>query len=144
MTKSPIARKIASLVHQYELIAIYAFGSRAKEALARVQGEEAPSSPISSDLDIGVLPPRNRHLTIDDKVLIGLELEKLFNVPRVDVVVLPEAPPFLALEIIRGELLYASDEVKEAEYELFVLRRAGDLAPWERERRRMLRTGEAI
>lgn len=144
MSKSLIDKKIASLAHEYDLIAIYAFGSRAEEALAYVQGGDVPATPAESDLDIGILPHRNKHLSIDDKVLIGLELEKLFNVTRVDVVVLPEAPPFLALEIIRGELLHATDSVKEAEYELFVLRRAGDLAPWERERRRMLLEGEAI
>jgi hypothetical protein len=32
----------------------------------------------------------------------------------------------------------------QAAYQLYVLRRAGDLAPFERERRRMLLAGEAI
>ncbi len=72
-----------------------------------------------------------------------MALEDLLDVPRVDLVILPEAPPFLALDIVQGELLCATDPVAEAEYQLYVLRRAGDLAPFERERRRMILAGEA-
>ena len=43
--------------------------------------------------------------------------------------------PFLALAAVSGELLYAGDRVRESHYQLFVLRRAGDLAPFERARR---------
>jgi hypothetical protein len=48
--------------------------------------------------------------------------------------VLDEADPFLAAEIIRGERLYAQDTYIADEYDLYVLRRAGDLIPLERER----------
>jgi hypothetical protein len=53
---------------------------------------------------------------------------------RVDLVFLSGANPFVAAEIIRGERLFASDSHEADEYELYVLRRAGDLAPLERER----------
>ena len=49
-------------------------------------------------------------------------------------VALAEADPFLAANIIRGERLYALDPDEADEYELYVLRRAGDLAELERER----------
>jgi hypothetical protein len=49
-------------------------------------------------------------------------------------VFLGEANPFVAAEIIRGERLFASDSHEADEYELYVLRRAGDLALLERER----------
>ena len=39
----------------------------------------------------------------------------------------------LAEEIIRGERLYAQNEYEADEYDLYVLRRAGDQAPLERE-----------
>jgi hypothetical protein len=45
-----------------------------------------------------------------------------------------QTDPFLAAEIIRGERLFTKDEHEADEYELYVLRRAGDLAPLERER----------
>jgi hypothetical protein len=59
-------------------------------------------------------------------------------------VILPEAKPYLALDVVRGELLCVTDVDAEAAYQLYVLRRAADLAPLERERRRMVLAGEAI
>ena len=52
----------------------------------------------------------------------------------VDLVILSEADPFLAAEIIRGERLFALDEYEADEFDLYILRRAGALAPLERER----------
>jgi hypothetical protein len=65
-------------------------------------------------------------------------LEEFFNVQRVDLVILPEVDAFLAANIIRGERIYAEDSYVADEYELFVLRRAGDLAELERERMAMI------
>ena len=88
--------------------------------------------PGVSDLDIGVLA-RTR-LSVEDKVRIAQACEDLFNVARVDLVDLGTADPFLAVNIIRGERLYAVDSREADEYDLYVLRRAGDLAPFEEER----------
>ncbi|GAB4526179.1 MAG: hypothetical protein Kow0063_00110 [Anaerolineae bacterium] len=52
----------------------------------------------------------------------------------VDLVCSPEADPFLAANVVHGERLYARDEYEADEYDLYVLRRAGDLIPLERER----------
>jgi hypothetical protein len=51
------------------------------------------------------------------------------------------ADPFLAAEIVRGERLYARDACEADEYDLYVLRRAGDLAPFERERMALILEG---
>lgn len=40
---------------------------------------------------------------------------------------IPGAAPFLALDIIRGDLLYSRNQDEQVEFELYVLRRAGDL-----------------
>ena len=53
---------------------------------------------------------------------------------RVDLCLLHEVDPFLTAEVIRGERIYCEDEIRADEYELHVLRRAGDLAPVKRER----------
>ena len=68
------------------------------------------------------------------KVQLAQALEDLFESSRVDLVVLPEADSFLAAEVIRGERLFVDDEDQADEYDLYVLRRAGDLLPLERER----------
>jgi uncharacterized protein len=52
----------------------------------------------------------------------------------VDLVVIPEVDPFLAANIVRGERLYCKDIYEADEYDLYILRRAGDLIPFERER----------
>lgn len=123
--------RLAGLAKRYSLVAIYVFGSRAEEIAARVRGAEV-GEPSSSDLDVGVLPEACHRLTARDRAELTLALEDLFEVPRVDLVVLPEADAFLALDVVRGELLYYADADAEAEYELYVLRRAGDLAEFEK------------
>lgn len=132
---------LKTLADRYGLAEVYAFGSRADEMAARVRGEGAPANP-DSDVDIGVRPRPGARLGAAERVRLTIDLEDLFGAPRVDLVVLPEAPALLALDVARGELLYCEDEDAQAEYELFVLRRAGDLAPFEKERRAMILRGE--
>ena len=135
---------LCAVAGQYNLVAVYAFGSRANEIAARVVGEAVNTGPSDSDVDIGVLPARDVRLEAADRVSLMLALEDLFAVSRVDLVILPEAPPYLALDVVRGRLLYAADTDIEAEYQLYVLRRAGDLAPFERERLRAILYEEAF
>ena len=124
-------KNLARLCEKYKLNSLYAFGSRGQAAARFIlTGESMPVS--ESDLDIGILP-RNP-LSVKEKVELALELETLFNVSRVDLVILSDADPFLAANIIRGERLYARDSYQADEYDLYILRRAGDLAPLERER----------
>jgi predicted nucleotidyltransferase len=139
-----IQERLCAITRQYGLVAIYAFGSRAIEIATRVSGEEVEAALPSSDADIGVLPACGRRLTARERVELMLELEDLLEVTRVDLVILSEASPYLALDVVRGELLCATDLDAEAEYQLYVLRRAGDLAPFERERWRMILSKEAI
>jgi hypothetical protein len=62
----------------------------------------------------------------------------MLGVNRVDLVSLPDADPFLAANIIRGERLFANDSYLADEYDLYILRRAGDLIPLERERQSLI------
>jgi predicted nucleotidyltransferase len=121
--------KLASLADEFNLQVIYAFGSRAKEIFDIIhQKKHLPAA--KSDLDIGIKP--EKPLTVQEKVKIAIFFEDLFDVPKVDVVEIPEAPITLALEIVQGELLYSCDENFEAEYQLYIMSRAADLMPFER------------
>jgi len=131
-----LKEKIAQMAAKYDLQVIYAFGSRAKEALEAVEGRRERLSSSPSDLDIGVKP--EGPLTVEEKVEIAIFFEDLFDLPRVDVVVLPEAPVSLAVEIVFGEILYASDSTHEAEYQLHIMRMAADLLPYERAKQKMI------
>lgn len=106
------------------ILAVYLFGSRAKR-------EER----ADSDVDLAVLfrePQKLREL-----VRLEARFEDALRT-RVDLVDAGKASAFLALEAISGERLYCADSTRCDEFDLYVLRRAGDLAPFEKERRRLL------
>ena len=133
--------QLKALSTRYELSAVYAFGSRATEIARAIRGQTGSPEFPESDIDIGVQPVPDRRLTAQERVGLAVELEDLLGAKRVDLVVLPEADPFLALDVIRGEVLYCADADAQAEDELYVLRRAGDLARFARERWRLLLSG---
>lgn len=125
---------LEELVTHYAITELYVFGSRAREILAKVCGLPIASVFPHSDVDIGVMPSPGKRLTVMEKVELAIALEDLLEVERVDLVIISEAEPFLAAEIVRGELLYCEDPDQQAENELFLLARAGDLAHYQRER----------
>jgi len=125
---------LARLCHQFEIEILYAFGSRAREVKEWLTERRSrlPSSP--SDVDIGVKVAPGATLSVHEKVRLALALEDLLGAMRVDLVCFSDADPFVAANIVRGVRLYAHDSYQADEYELYILRRAGDLAPLERER----------
>jgi len=134
---------LISICCRYGIGSLYVFGSRASEVAQVVHKGQSLTHSIGSDVDIGVLPSPGGSLDPLAKVRLMAELEDVLGAGRVDLVNMVEAPPFLALEIVRGELLYEADPDRTAEYELFVLRRAADLAPFERQRVRDVLAGLA-
>jgi len=106
------------------ILAVYLFGSRAK-------GEEHPSS----DVDLAVLFTERQDL--HHLVELEIRFEDALGT-KVDLIDLGRAKPFLALDAISGERIYCTDSRRCDEFDLYVLRRAGDLAPLEKERRRLL------
>lgn len=130
----PLQERLAALCESHSISILYAFGSRGQEALEMETGTREVLTPSEADLDIGVKPVAASFFDVRKKAVLAAELEDLFGAPRVDLIVLPEADPFLAANVIRGERLYALDANAADEYDLYVLRRAGDLAPLERER----------
>jgi hypothetical protein len=65
-----IKEKIGQIAARYGLQIIYAFGSRANEALEVVEGRIEHFSPTPSDMDIGVKP--ERRLTVEDFAPLAL------------------------------------------------------------------------
>lgn len=131
-------QKLREIASKYHLCDVYAFGSQADRAIGRLSGMDSVPFRVGSDLDIGVRTTPGFRLTARDRAALMTELEDLFSVSRVDLVILDEADPFIALDIIRGRLLYAEDRDSQAHYELYVLRRAGDLMPFKKERIAMI------
>jgi predicted nucleotidyltransferase len=125
LTRAEIADRLRELAAgEPRILALYLFGSRAR-------GEEMEGS----DVDVGVL--FREPVSLGDLVMLEAEIEPRLGLP-VDLVDAGRANAFLALDIIRGERVFCSEAYLADEFELYVLRRAGDLAPYERERRRLL------
>jgi uncharacterized protein len=139
--KNIIAKKLFELAEAYDLADIYLFGSRAKGIAAMVRGDKMPAKGTASDADVGIRPSPGRRLAPREMVRLTLALEDLLSVNRVDLISLPDTDPFLALDIVRGELIFTRDAADQARYELFVLRRAGDLLPLKKTRIEMIVRG---
>lgn len=133
---TPIERELQEICRQYQVDILYAFGSRAKEALAMLRGEIDTLSDRPSDLDIGAKPNRAASWGVWDKVGLAQDLEDLFHIHRVDLVSLADAGPYLAAEIIAGERLFADDSYLADEYDLYIWRRVADHEFLEKERLR--------
>lgn len=130
MTPPGMDRIIEVLGRKPEIVGAWIFGSR-----SRGDASEA------SDLDIAVLP--DTALELERLIALEDELERAGGT-SVDLVDISRSRPFLALDIVRGERIFERDGRRLDEFELYVLRRAADLAPFERERRRaLLATSEA-
>jgi len=104
-----------------QVLAAYLFGSLADG-----------TAHASSDVDVGVL----FSVKVPLKELIRIEARLDDSIEQtVDLVDVKRAGPFVALEIIRGDRFFCRDEIAADEFDLYVLRRAGDLEYFERERR---------
>jgi predicted nucleotidyltransferase len=125
---------LAQLCRQFKIEILYAFGSRAQEIKEWLTETYSRPPTGPSDVDMGVKVVPETTLSVHEKVRLALALEDLLEVTRVDLVCLSDADPFVAANIVRGARLYARDSYQADEYELYILRRAGDLAPLERER----------
>ena len=139
---SKFQEKIREIAGRFRVRDLYVFGSRADEIAKVVQGRREGIEPSPSDADFGVRFQPGAPPDVQATVRLTQALEDLFGAQRADLVDLAEAPAVVALEVIRGELLYTSDPLAQAEHELFVLRRAADLAPFRRDHvRQILRDG---
>ena len=132
--------QLSEICRKYSADILYGFGSLSKKVKQWIDAEIDSILPHNrqSDVDVGVKPLKGKIFSLDEKVRFSLELEDLFSVNRVDLVIIPEADPFLAANIIRGERIFCQDDYRADEYDLYILRRAGDLAPLERERQSII------
>ncbi|MEX0890876.1 MAG: nucleotidyltransferase domain-containing protein [Gemmatimonadota bacterium] len=138
-----LGERLQDMATRYGLRDVYVFGSRAQAIATRAggsqaQGSQAVDAAEGRDADIGVEPLSAGGLDPQARVRLTADLEDLLAAPRVDLVVLSEAPTLLALEVVKGELLFTADPRAQAEHELYIMRRAADLAPFHRERVRQV------
>ena len=134
-TMALLEQQLHEICDHHRIDLVYAFGSRACEVREFLCGLGQIDKGNSSDVDMGVkTSPKLRAMSVREKVEMATEVEDLLGVGRVDLVILSEADPFLSANIVRGERIFYRDPYAADEYELYILRRAGDLAPLEKER----------
>jgi len=133
--RSSLGARLDLFCRRHHVEILYVFGSRAEEVRKAIDGHAAGlESHPSADVDIAAKLPKDQTLSVREKAEWAAALEDLLGAERVDLVLLPQADPFLAVNIIRGERLFCTDEYEADIYELYILRRAADLARFERER----------
>lgn len=140
-TKGKRSVGISKVARTFGLADIYVFGSRAKEIASTIRTGRASEQLSSSDVDIGIRTLPGITLSPREISRLTIELEDLLGVSRVDVVILSRCEPFLALDIIRGELVYSADPIAQSRHELFIMRRAGDLLPFKKHRMKQILMG---
>ena len=123
-------RDLERVCETFGLLAVYLFGSRADDGLRLLQGEEV--SREGSDLDIGVV---FRHSSPDFHRLSTLQVqfEDLFHPLRVDVVPLQRVDALFQFSAIDGHRIAATDPFAADSYELWVMNRAEELLPIQRQ-----------
>jgi predicted nucleotidyltransferase len=136
-----LEKRLRDVCDQYRIDLAYSFGSMALDVWNYLSGLGKLDENTTSDVDIGVkASPGRGTLSVREKVELAADLENLLGVRRVDLVILSEADPFLSANVVRGERIFCRDLYLADEYELYILRRAGDLAPLELERLDMIFT----
>jgi predicted nucleotidyltransferase len=113
-----------ALASHADVRAAYLFGSQVKGNARR-----------DSDIDVGVLYRSPQPVGTTARLEAALTQASSEKVDLVDV---GRATAFLALEIVRGERIFTRDPTDTDRFELYVLRRAGDLLPFERQRQALL------
>lgn len=126
-------QRIEQICTTHGVAALYAYGSRALQALQWLY-RDGSFADGANDLDLAVYGGIGRRYSLVEKVALASAFSDLFDFDAMDLADLAEVDPFVAANIVRGERLYCSDRLYADELDLFVLRRAGDLAPFERER----------
>ena len=122
MLSEPQLTALQQTFPRHHITLAYLFGSRA-------EGRARPSS----DTDIAVLLPYNhfKALTLDSRVNLINAIFDALGTENADVVILNEAHPLLAYEVIKhGKILYEDPKTRpSAEYAVYALNQYLDTKP---------------
>jgi predicted nucleotidyltransferase len=115
------AQKLEQLFATHGVVLAYLFGSQA-------EGKAGPLSDVDVAVLLGPQVGRGRWFNVQLD-LIG-ELMSLFHRNDVDVVILNQATPVIAHEVVRsGQVLYEAEPGTRVDFEIAALRRYVDTEP---------------
>jgi predicted nucleotidyltransferase len=117
-----IIQRATALLREYDPVAIYLFGSQ-------VSGDVHPAS----DIDLAVLFPRGRDVSLRDRGVMIARLEEATYPFPVDLVILGEARLPIQYEVVTtGKVLYEADWDQRTDFVEHVLRLYADFEPMAR------------
>jgi hypothetical protein len=123
--------ELKTIFVKHGVILAYLFGSHA-------EGRARPAS----DVDVAVLLPRDMLplKTFDKQLKLMAELSDTLGVSEVDVVILNEAPPLLAFEVVKhGKVLYEDPVTRPAvDFAVYAFSRYADTIPFRQLQNRYL------
>jgi predicted nucleotidyltransferase len=122
--------QLRQLFATHGVVLAYLFGSQA----------EGTAGPLS-DVDVAVLlgPQVEREQWFQTQLDLTDKLMSLFHRNKVDVVILNQATPVLAYEVVcSGQVLYEAEPGTRVDYEVAALRRFADTEPLRRMQDRRL------
>jgi len=114
---------------EFNVAAVYLFGSRADDGLRILAGGAASGQ--ASDLDVAILPG-DGCTRLDGLADLQVALEDVFAPLRVDLVPLDRVDALFQFRAIDGHRVFAADTGRVDRYELLVMRRGADLLPIQR------------
>jgi predicted nucleotidyltransferase len=116
--------ELSRILERHGVRLAYLFGSQA-----------AGRARADSDVDVAVLlrPDLSDDARFETRLALIGELGQLLRTDNVDLVVLNEAPPLLAYEVLhKGRVLYCADERERIEFQVRTLREYEDTEPLRR------------
>jgi predicted nucleotidyltransferase len=121
---------LADACRRHGVLAVYLFGSRKDDGARLLRGEAVEDA--GSDLDVGIVfeppPPDHRRLAA-----VQVALEEVFAPLRVDLVPLQRVDPLFQFAAVDGHRVAALDRHRADLFELYVMRRAAEALPMQRQ-----------
>lgn len=124
------AEALDPICHQFDLLAVYLFGSRADDGMRLLAGESVEAE--GSDLDIGIVFARH-DFPVAALAELQVAFEDLFAPLRIDLVPQQRVDALFQFRAIDGRRIAAPDSTRADLHELVIMRRAAELLPIQRQ-----------
>lgn len=124
--------RFKQICKDYDILAVYIFGSCAKEGANLLKGKKPEEVDPLADVDVGVVflkKPLDAKERIKTYGKLYAELSELFSPFSLDLVFLQETGVIIQFEAINGIVVYSHDEDLRLDYEERVIKFYQDWKP---------------
>lgn len=124
--------KLIKICKDYRILAVYIFGSMAKDGIALLESKKPREIDPLADVDVGIifferpLDPKER---IEIYGRLHSELSEVFSPFILDLIFLQDVGVILQFEAINGKVVYSFDDDKRLDYEEHIIKFYQDWKP---------------